>query len=106
MLLAKRSEGKIFYLEKKLKARKALLGWRAIAKNPRPGPGGPHPAPVRRARRNVALLSDLRTTADEHVRIHHGSFVNVRSDVDKHRRHAYHAARHETAIADTGAPGN
>src|SRR5260221_9229950 len=64
-----------------------------------------HPADLR-ARRDVALLSDLRATSNKDVRIHHGSFVNVRADVDKHRRHADHAARHKAAIANAGASGN
>src|SRR5262249_2335328 len=59
-----------------------------------------------RASGDMAISSDLRATAYKRMRVHHGVFVHIRADVDKHGRHADDAVGDKAAVADAGAAGN
>ncbi len=56
-----------------------------------------------RSRRDVAIAPNLSATANQRMRIDHGSVVDVSAGVDVHRRHAGDATAHIATIPQTGA---
>ena len=55
---------------------------------------------------DVDTLSDLCARADERVGIDHGSFINIRSDIDVGRRHDDNTRCNIAAIADRTPAGD